>query len=675
MVLRVSGAEILHRLSHPSGRLFLQLIVVLLTARLFFLIFSRLRQPAVVGEVLAGIALGPTLLGALAPEFHAFLFPPRELGALELLSELGIVLFLFLVGTEVDLDQLRDRLAQSAGVSLGGTAVSFALGAAAALLLYNGYAEGRPVLPFALFLGTAMSITAFPVLARILRERELSTSPVGVVALAAAAVGDVLAWCMLALVVGLVQSQNVWGSVAVSGAAVAFACFMLFLVRPLFARMGRVYVTREVIGRGVMTATVIILLISALISQAIGIHALFGAFLAGAVLPRGTRFRAILVERIEDFVSILLLPVFFALTGLRLDLGFLLEPGSWNALGLILGAAIVGKVVGSALPARLLGLGWREAGVVGFLMNTRGLVEIILLNVGHQIGILPSSVFAMMVVMALVTTFMTGPVLSLLERPSATPEGPAPAEEGPILVPFGPPESGRLLVRVAALFSSRVRALHVSPLSDTGLAERHLSRDEVFGSIAAAAEENQTELQSVHRATADLAGTIALEANLCHAPLVLIGSARTLFAADVLGGRVADLLRRVPRTLGVFVDRRVSNSPQMAVVWTGDQDDALLSLVARSRADRRERLLILDLSAEGAVDRYAHNHRAALPDAEFLAGEPARTALSRLRDGDLVLLSTRAYAERIAEVAVRGRRASSADDIPCSLLIVRPARA
>ena len=662
-------AEILHRLSHPSSLLFVQLIAILVLARVFFVVLQRLRQPAVVGEVLAGIVLGPTLLGAIFPQFQAFLFPPESLRPLELLSDLGIVLFLFLVGMEMDLEQIRARLGQSAVVSFGGIAGSFTLGLLTGFFLHPQYGGTTAPLSFALFLGTAMSITAFPVLARIIRERDLSHSASGIVSLSAAAVGDVLAWCMLALVVGLAQSHTIWTAVIATGGAALFACFMIFVVRPLFARMGNLYITREVIGRGVITFTMLILLSAALISHLIGIHALFGAFLAGAVLPRDTRFRAILGERIEDFISILLLPIFFALTGLRTDLALLLEPGTWIALCLILAASIVGKVVGSGLPARLSGLSWRDAGVVGTLMNTRGLVEIILLNVGFELGILPAPVFAMMVVMALITTFMTGPALHLFREPRAATKG-SPMSGAPtaILVPFGPPESGRRLVGVAALFADRVVALHVSPISDSGFSERELTEAEVFGSLSTEAVRTETEIETLHRLTGDLAGTIAVEAQRCGAPLVLIGSARSLFAADVLGGKVADLLRRVPDAMGVFVDRGLAEKPAIAIIRMSPVDDSLLDLAARGRPKLRERLLVLDLAplTPGA----GRIHPPGGP--EVLSGDAAARMVTRLGVGDLAVLSTTTYDTLVAEVTRQERTGATPDSIPCSLLIVRP---
>ena len=665
------SAELLQRLSHPSIRLFLQLIVILILARGFFVMLRRLRQPAVVGEVLAGIVLGPTVLGALFPGFHEFLFPAGSLPPLELLSDLGIVLFLFLVGMEMDLDQVSTRLGQSIAVSLGGVTVSCLFGIGVGLLLHPVHGGRGPVLPFALFMGIAMSITAFPVLARIIRERNLSRSPAGMVALSAAAVGDVLAWCMLALVIGLAQSHSMWSSAFVTLGAAAFTLFMFLVVRPLFARMGALYITREVIGRGVMTLTILILLASALISHMLGIHALFGAFLAGAVLPRETRLRAVLSERIEDFISILLLPVFFALTGLRTDLGFLLHPENWDALALILGAAILGKVIGSGLPARLSGLGWKEAGIVGTLMNTRGLVEIIILNVGFELGILPASVFAMMVVMALVTTFMTGPALQLFQK-KGPPATVLPGQEAgqAVLVAFGPPASGRRLLGVAALVADRVVALHVSRISESGLAERELSDGEVFGSLLSEADLTQTIAEPLHRRTGDLAGTIAVEAERYQTPLVLIGSARSLFAADVLGGRVAEMLRRIPNTLGVFVDRGLGAKPAVTVIWRGPADDFLVALWRRGRAGLRSRFQLLDVSQDGSTRPAAPSsaHWEVLPR----QGEDGGALPSGA--GTLIVVSTETYA-RWPDQSTGNRQSAALDLEAASLLIVRPARA
>lgn len=407
---------LLDNLHHPLSTLLLQLIVVIGAAKLLGLVFQRLHQPAVIGEMLAGIMLGPSLLGLALPEVKEFLFPVSSLGSLQLLAQIGVILFMFFIGIELDLASLRQRARSAVLVSHASIVAPFLLGGAVALAVYSTLAPADvEFLPFALFMGTAMSITAFPVLARIIRERGLSHSPLGIVAIACAAVDDVTAWCILAVVVAIAKANGLGGAALTIVLALLFIAGMMLVVRPRI----RALAEREVEGEARRNALVVIALVFALLAalctEVIGIHALFGAFLAGAILPAQAPLSRLLRERVETFAGAFLLPLFFAFTGLRTQIG-LLDGYDWMVCAGIIAAAIAGKFGGTMLAARFSGLGWHDAAALGALMNTRGLMELIVLNIGYDLGILSPRIFAMMVVMALVTTLMTSPVLSLLGR-------------------------------------------------------------------------------------------------------------------------------------------------------------------------------------------------------------------------------------------------------------------
>ena len=401
----------------PLPTLLLQLITIVLVARALGALFRRIGQPPVIGEIVAGILLGPSLLGAMAPGVFAFLFPPESTGLLKLLAEIGVLLFLFAVGLELDVDRLRSRARTAVVVSHASIIVPYFLGVGLALFLYVEFApRGVAFLPFALFMGIAMSITAFPVLVRILKERGLFGTHLGSTAVTAAAVDDVTAWSLLAMVVAIAGSQGVWAASVTILMTLAFIGIMLYAVGPLFRRALAGHAEREEPGKTAVAAVLVVLLASALTTEWIGIHALFGAFLAGVVMPRQRRFRAYLTERLEEFSSVFLLPLFFAFTGLRTKIGLLNDARSWIICGVIVLVATAGKLGGSMIAARVSGESWREAFALGALMNSRGLMELIALNVGYELGILSPRIFAMMVIMALVTTFATGPLLSLTYR-------------------------------------------------------------------------------------------------------------------------------------------------------------------------------------------------------------------------------------------------------------------
>jgi K+:H+ antiporter len=413
----ISGVGKIFRgnLRNSLSILLLQLVVIIVSARLIGKLFQKIGQPPVLGEIVAGIVLGPSLLGLISPDTTAFLFPPSSMETLKLLSQIGVALFMFVVGMELNVGELRQKARTAVMVSNVSIVVPFFLGVAVALWLYRSLApEKTSFTAFALFMGIAMSITAFPVLARILSDRGMSQTALGSIALTCAAVDDVTAWCVLALVIAVAQSGGVAASLLTITLALTFICVMLFMIKPQLARLLAERSNPARHSRGLVAGVLAFVFACALLTEAIGIHALFGAFLAGVVLPSTNGIRVMLKEKLETFSAVALLPLFFAFTGLRMQIGLLNDWQSWLMCAAIVAIAITGKLGASMLMARWTGMAWRDSFALGVLMNTRGLVELIVLNIGYDLGILSARTFAMLVLMALITTFMTGPLLALV---------------------------------------------------------------------------------------------------------------------------------------------------------------------------------------------------------------------------------------------------------------------
>jgi Kef-type K+ transport system membrane component KefB len=394
--------------------LILQIGTILVVARLVGWLFGKLHQPRVIGEMVAGILLGPSLLGWLAPNISANLFPPASLGHLNSLSQVGLLIFMFLVGLELDLRQLRKLGRAAVMTSQVSIIAPFILGSLFAAYLYPRLSQpGVSFAGFALFMGAAMSVTAFPVLARILTERNMLRTRVGSVAITCAAVDDVTAWCILAGIIVIVRSSSlelpVW--LTLSGLA-AFVLVMMFGVRPALRRLEMIYEKRGNLTQDLIAIILLVVLASGLITESLGVHALFGAFLAGVVMPRHDRLTEELSQKLEAVVVVLLLPLYFALTGLRSSIFLISGARMWLYCAVIIVLAVVGKLGGSMFSARLNGMSWRESAAVGILMNTRGLVELVILNIGLDLEILSPALFSIMVLMALVTTLMTTPLLA-----------------------------------------------------------------------------------------------------------------------------------------------------------------------------------------------------------------------------------------------------------------------
>lgn len=403
--------------SEPLPVLLMQVIIIIVFVRLFGFIFKKTGQPAVIGEIIAGIVLGPSVLGLIAPDVSAFIFPANSLSNLQFLSQVGLILFMFIIGLELDVSIIRKQATEAIIISHASIIIPYACGMLLALFMYPSFSPaGISFLSFSLFMGIAMSITAFPVLARIIQERKITKTKLGIMALTCAAADDVTAWCILAALIGIVKSGTSIYALYTIGLLILYVLIMILVIRPLLKKVLLKYNRHQLIGRSMIAIIFMVMLLSAYITEIIGIHALFGAFLAGVIMPDEFDFRKTVIHKIEDVSMILLLPLFFVFTGLRTQISLLNEGSLWITFIWIVVAAIAGKFGGSTIAAKVVGQSWKDSLSIGALMNTRGLMELVVLNIGYDLGILSPQVFAMMVLMALVTTLLTNPALNLINR-------------------------------------------------------------------------------------------------------------------------------------------------------------------------------------------------------------------------------------------------------------------
>lgn len=408
--------QFMENMKHPLSLLLLQILLIIVVSRVFSFILILLGQQSVVGEIIAGIVLGPSLMGLLFPDFFHFIFPVESLPTLQFLSQIGLAFFMFIIGMDLDIDEIRNNASDALFVSYSSIVLPFFLGVFLAYNMYDKFAPaGIGFLPFSLFLGISVSITAFPVLARILQERGMTKTPIGSLAIMCAASNDVMAWCILAVVIAIAKAGAIASALFTIILAILFVLLMVYLVRPLIQKICAERLKKDSPDKVVVALAFFTLLASAYIAELIGIHALFGSFLAGVIMPHNMMFKKKITEKIEDVSIMVLLPIFFAFTGLRTQIGLLSENAAWKAFGWVLLTAVAGKFLGSAISAKIVGQKWRNSVTLGVLMNTRGLMELIVLNIGYDLGILSPQMFAMMVLMAIATTFMTGPWLNLID--------------------------------------------------------------------------------------------------------------------------------------------------------------------------------------------------------------------------------------------------------------------
>jgi Kef-type K+ transport system membrane component KefB len=536
-----------HNLYHPLAILLAQIVTIILAARFFGWICKKIGQPTVIGEIIAGIVLGPSLVGMYFPEFSATLFPPQSMGNLQFLSQIGLILFMFVVGMELDVKILKNKAHDAVVISHASIIIPFALGMGLAYFIYESFApSGIQFTSFGLFLGIAMSITAFPVLARIVQERGLHKTRLGTVAITCAAADDVTAWCLLAAVIAVVKAGSSLSALYIIALAALYVLLMIKVVRPFLTRIGNLYYTKERLSKPIVAIFFLTLILSAYATEVIGIHALFGAFMAGAIMPENIKFRNIFIEKVEDVALVLLLPLFFVFTGLRTEIGLLNDPYLWQVTGLIILVAVVGKFVGSAIAARFVGQNWKDSLTIGALMNTRGLMELVVLNIGYDLGVLTPEIFAMMVIMALVTTFMTGPALDLINRAFRStqlevPQAVSQMSKFKILVSFGNPERGKSLLRLANSFirklngNATVTVMHLSPTNELHHFNVAAYEKESFAPIIEESEHLNQKVTTLFKESNDIDSDIIEVANQGDYDLMLIGLGQSIFEGSLLG--------------------------------------------------------------------------------------------------------------------------------------------
>ena len=580
-------------LHHPLSILLIQIIAVLLMVRLFGFLFKHIGQPGVIGEIVAGIVLGPSVLGYFFPDVFQALFPPESLTNLELLSQVGLVLFMFVIGMELDFSVLKNKINETLVISHAGILVPFFLGIVASYWIYEEYAAAQTAfLPFALFIGISMSITAFPVLARIIQERNMTKTSLGTLAIASAANDDVTAWCLLAVVIAIAKAGTFASALYAIGLTALYIIIMFMVVRPFLKKVGEVYANQEVINITFVALILLILIISSTLTEIIGIHALFGAFMAGVVMPPSIGFRKVMMEKVEDIALVFFLPLFFAFTGLRTEIGLINSPALWGVCLLLITVAVAGKLGGCAVAARLVGESWKDSFTIGTLMNTRGLMELVALNIGYEMGVLPPSIFVILVIMALVTTFMTTPLLHLVERIFARREERLSAKLKLVFC-FGRPESGRSLLSIFFLLfgkkmkAAQVVAAHFTVGTDLNpLNAEQYARDS-FSLVDEKASELGLSVENRYRVTDKLVQDMIRLARKERPDMFLLG-AGSKYRPDTAGSngvlwlslfrdKIDDVMEQVKCPVAVFVNRGYSGSSPVSFVLGGVIDAFLLT--------------------------------------------------------------------------------------------------
>lgn len=612
----------------PVVLVLIEVLIVIGFSRLLGLGCRWIKQPLVIGEIIAGIMLGPSLFGLIAPDLAATLFPATTIPFLDVLSQVGLIFFMFLIGLELNPKYLSGQLEVAILISHVSILVPFSLGTLLALVLYPLVSDASvSFTAFSLFMGAAMSITAFPVLARIITENNLQGTRLGTLALTCAAVDDVTAWCVLALAIAVAHTNNMAGAVPTILYSLLYITLMVTVGRWLLKRLASYYERKGRLSQVVLAWIYMGVVASALVTELIGIHLIFGAFLLGAVMPKNEGLVREIAQKTEDFILIFLLPVFFAISGLRTQIGLLNSVNLWLLCAAVVGVAIIGKYFGTYIAARVSGIDNREASALGWLMNTRGLTELIVLNIGLNLGVISPLLFTMLVIMALVTTFMTSPLLEwtypkhLIKLDLVEPDEAAMIDAETtyrILVPVANPSTQKGLLQLAvAIAGSRLQPAVVHPLSLVELEEyafdgtpdeaNRLIRDrrhkleELIQTLEPA--DVRSYVHPIVRITNKIARTTADIAELDQADLIMVGWHRPAFSKNRLGGRVGQILSTAPVDVAVFVERGGERLETLLVPYSANiHDELALELGLRLLVNRDTcRLTVLRVVTENQV--------------------------------------------------------------------------
>jgi Kef-type K+ transport system membrane component KefB len=692
---------------------FIAIAVVMLVARLFGMGAAALGQPRVMGEVVAGITLGPTILGAISPELQAALFPKDIIPYIGVVAQLGLIFYMFLVGLEIDFTQLRGRLGQVAAISNASVALPMVLGIAVALPIYELIGPDKKFIAFALFMGVSMSITAFPVLARILVERRMLKRPVGALALASAAIDDVTAWFLIALATAVAVAGSGGEVIETIVLAIGFCLIMGLAVRPLLSRASTAYDEAGRVPGGWIALIFAGVLIAAYTTEIIGIALIFGAFVMGLVMPRHAELSEDVTGRIEDFVVTLLLPLFFAYTGLKTNIGLLDRPELWVLTVVLIAVAVAGKMLGAMAAARFTGFDWRSSAVIGTLMNTRGLTELIVLNLALEKGVISEALFAMLVIMALVTTFMAGPFLRLLdprnelgapveeeleearEVAAGLPEVPVP-DQAILVAPQGEAALPQLLSLAEAMAGSEpprelIVARLVSPPGGVALRGGLQTENRLLEEASREVGDVRRDLlgkgiaaRGVAFVSADAGSDLSRLAKSDEVALILIDGRRPLMGEGVPRGEVGEVLKKAPCDVGVLVAKErqtVVPGPDAAVIvpfggaehdwaalelgaWIASAHEAPLKLLGAA-GDTEDRTKVTRLLGDAGLLVQSYAGISALP----VVAESGREGIVEAASGAGLLVV--GLSERWRDEGLGPTRSEIAKAAPAPVLFVR----
>ena len=640
---------LMHHVESSIGILLLQIIVILITCRLFGWLFAKMQQPTVIGEIVAGIVLGPSVLGHLLPSVSAFLFPLDSLQNINMLSQFGLILFMFAIGMELNITEVRQKLKETILISHTSTIFPFFLGMVTAYFLYNKYAyESTPFLSFALFVSIALSITAFPVLARIIQEKGLTKTHLGTISLASAANGDITAWCLLAVVVAIAQAGSMLSAIYNIGFSFIYLLLMFTVIRPFLRMIGHIYHNKEVVDKGLVAFMFLLLIVSSYLTEILGLHALFGAFVAGMVMPDNIKFRKIMTEKVEDVSLALFLPLFFVSTGLRTEIGLLNSPELWYMCGIFILVAIIGKFGGSLVAARFVGETWKDSLYIGALMNTRGLMELVVLTIGYDMNILTPPIFVMLVLMTLVTTFMTTPLISFIQfcyqvfgkykSHKVEWQQPQPGVFK-VLLSFGRASNGQVMLDVAhQMFAHtkdklEITALHLTVGSDVNPLHTDNFEEVSFGPILYGAQKLNIPLKTRYEVSNNAGQDICEIANKEGYDFLLVGAGISLsdlpndiaanqyrtsfydkflrhfkapeswfYPGELLKDKTKMFIEQSLCPVGVFVNRKFVKASNTLIVIHFAEDLFLLNYADHLKQTTGSDLTILNLMSNEAKD-------------------------------------------------------------------------
>ncbi|MDO8897913.1 MAG: cation:proton antiporter [Bacteroidales bacterium] len=652
-----------YNLEHPLAVLLAQIVTIIFVARLLGWLCKKIGQPMVIGEIVAGIILGPSLIGFYFPEFSTALFPDHSLGNLQFISQIGLILFMFIIGMELDLNVLRTKAHDAIVISHASIIIPFALGMGLAYFIYSSFApEGVPFSSFGLFMGISMSVTAFPVLARIIQERGIHKTRIGTIVITCAAADDITAWSLLAVIIAIVKAGSFVSSIYTILLAVGYVLFMIKIVRPFLRRVGNLHSSRENLSKPIVAIFFLTLILSAYASEVIGIHALFGAFMAGAIMPENAKFRSIFIEKVEDVALVLLLPLFFVYTGLRTQIGLLNDIYLWKVTGMIILVAVTGKFIGSALAAKYVGQSWKDSLTIGALMNTRGLMELVILNIGYDLGVLTPEIFAMMVIMALVTTFMTGPSLDFINWVFKSKSDEVYQEiseigKYKILVSFGNPERGKSLLRLAHSLTKKLKdnvtitAMHLTMNNKLSRFNAEEYEADSFAPIIQESVILNQKFTTLYKETNDIDADIVEVANKGKYDLLLIGVGQSIYEGSLLGkilgfttkiinpeklinqvtgkenlfesspfdDRTRNIISKSEPSVGVLIDKGFGKIDQVYIPVFSEKDIFLILFAQKLIKNSGSQITILDIAGSiktnseikeliRSIEQFAPNH-------------------------------------------------------------------